>query len=299
MQSLKLTLTILLIASVLAITCGRKKEETDEQNNVLSINNLQGEVQADEDGLENNNDVLAETDVLELVNKPTFGDATCVAPYGCLKGYISHGLSLIIKPETTSDEDAIAMTDIEGNPVTIGSHRFRDSQDFGDRFYNVFIKPLVPVDSQDAFDYRIIPTVKRDNFATGFELYSEGLNASDDHLKMAGEGNFILGNIEPFNKVALRAVKRFRIEIIKKNTSDNSNDRETREITCLEISANIAPKVVTEGAVTNIAGLRNFTFYYTENEELCKPDRLGQNPSFETYSSDYRTIAPTGPNLPN
>lgn len=282
----------------LFISCGYQPDEKSDQNNVLSINNIDAN---DQDGLEdqenqNSNDEKV-AEAMELVNKPTFGNQSCNAPFGCLKGYISHGMKLLFKPETLSDEETVTMTNVEGESVQIGGQSFRDSQDFGDRFYKVFIKPLIPGTQSDSYSYQILPTVKRDNFANGFELFSEGLNASDDVVKMEGEGNFNLGDIEPFDKVSLRAVKMFRIEIIRKSDNENSN-QEHREITCLEISANLSPKEVVAGKVTNIGGLRNFTFYYTENEDLCKPERLGQNPDWQSTPADFRQLPVTGPNLP-
>lgn len=149
-------------------SCGMiNKEEKKEENTTNIINKV------------------PEGEDAELKDKPTFGEAKCDGEPGCIKGFISHGMKITMTP------DATGSTDVNGDNLTLKTYSFRDSQDWADRFDTAYLKPLVPVDELKNYDFKIVPLVKRDNFSANFELYSEGLSAQDDRVKMEGEGIFI------------------------------------------------------------------------------------------------------------
>ena len=95
----------------------------------------------------------------------------CEAEYGCLSGFISHGLSIVVVPEKSSNSAPM----VDGEVVVLDGKKFRDAQDFGDRFDREFLFPLIPEELRGDYVVTISPKVTRDNFAAGFELYSEGI----------------------------------------------------------------------------------------------------------------------------
>jgi len=207
----------------------------------------------------------------ELADKPSYAVGSCEGEYGCIQGFISHGMRITLTPDSAgTDKDAT-----DGDMV-LETYEFKDAQDFGDRFDTAFLKPLVPEDKLDQYSFKISPLVKRDNFAAGFELYSEGAEANDDLVTMEGEGNFNLGTIAPFDAVALRVVKTFRIEIEKKVDAEDETPIITRAITCLEVVANLENLEVNAGEITKVGGIRNFNFYYTEDDSLCQESKVGE-----------------------
>ena len=180
MQSL--VLIICLAFSFIVIGCGNHIwEKEDRGSNVAS----------------------SETILDEESELPDFKLGECQGEFGCLRGFISHGMSLVIEPEVASD----SVDRVDGEQVLLEAKVFRDAQDFGDRFDREFLLPLIPEDLRSNYTVSITPRVTRDNFAAGFELYSEGITAQDNRLSMEGEGNFTLGDILPYDRVALRAVK--------------------------------------------------------------------------------------------
>ena len=241
MQSL--VLIICLAFSFIVIGCGNHIwEKEDRGSNVAS----------------------SETILDEESELPDFKLGECQGEFGCLRGFISHGMSLVIEPEVASD----SVDRVDGEQVLLEAKVFRDAQDFGDRFDREFLLPLIPEDLRSNYTVSITPRVTRDNFAAGFELYSEGITAQDNRLSMEGEGNFTLGDILPYDRVALRAVKMFRIQIESVEGTE-STARESY-VTCLEISTTIPDLEVAEGSTTEIGGLSAFQFYYTEDNSFCQ-----------------------------
>ena len=223
-----------------------------------------------------------------ILGVPTYELGSCQEEHGCIKGFISHGMELTIEPEAAS------FPNHKGVEVSLDTYRFKDAQDFGDRFDTAFLKPLVDQKELDRYQFTITPQVTRSNFAEGFELFSEGLSASDDALRMGGEGNFSLGGIYSYSDVALRVVKNFRIEI-SKSSKEADNDAEAYSVVCLEIEASLDGLEVEDGKATNVGGLRNFQFYYTEDASYCALDNvLGQGRS----PSQARTLPATTPGFP-
>ncbi|MFK7823603.1 MAG: hypothetical protein AB8G05_05575 [Oligoflexales bacterium] len=237
---------------------------------------------------ENQSNVADEEETEEVYELPyleTVEMGDCGPELGCMRGFISHGMELVISP----DDSSLNLMKRE-NTEPLVPIRFRDAQDFGDRFDTAFLKPLVKKGELDLYDFKISPTVTRDNFAEGFEMYTEGLSAKDKSLSMGGEGNFILGDIIPYDKVDFRAVKMFRIEMSK---YDAETDTDISNIICLEISAIIRDNLVEADTPVNLGGLSNFNFYYTEDSSYCSNKVMNSGTRAEAS-----TLPATVPEIP-
>lgn len=232
----------------------------------------------------------AAPDTDTLVGKPVFHSGRCSGEVGCLRGFISHGTRLTLSPKASG-----ASTDARGEPLVTTTYEFNDAQDFGDRFDSAFLRPLVPAEHWQAYDIQVVPSVRRDNFADGFELYGEGAEANDDRVTMKGEGNFELGDMQAYDQALLRAVKTFRIEIAKNAKAADGTPSIVRAVTCLEIEAVVEGLKIEAGKPTKIGGLRNFAFYYTESDELCR--NLSTSTS-QDRMQDAAKLPPVGPQLP-
>ncbi len=269
--------TILMVLAATTFGCGKKDKNSEKSNAAAATSTATSA------------STTADT-ATELADKPKYATGSCTGNVGCIQGFISHGMKLTLTPDGTGTDKTAS-----GEALALQTYEFKDAQDFGDRFDTAFLKPLVPAANSADYDFKIAPTVKRDNFANDFELYSEGSEANDDKVKMEGEGNFDLGDIAPFDQVALRAVKTFRIEITKKVTADAATPAITRAVTCLELEVSTENLKVVADKPTKIGGLRNFKFYYTESDELCQASKVGDAQSRDTSAS---ILPATGANIP-
>jgi hypothetical protein len=232
----------------------------------------------------------ATDDPSEMVGKATYEQGTCQGDSGCIKGFISHGMRLTLTPK-----DGGINTTVDGRQISLEARSFHDAQDFGDRFDTAFLVPLLPEGKRGDYNITVTPTVRRDNFAAGFELYAEGDEASDQKLAMHGEGNFVLGDMKPFDQAMLRVVKTFRIDIERSQEASDNTPAVTRKVTCLEVEAIVGELKIRAAEATSVGGLRNFNFYYTESDELC---RHLTSDGTHGQSTAATSLPPVGPHIP-
>lgn len=272
---------ILASALVVVTGCGQKSEAQQGASSTSATNV--------------NADGSSRTTDGSMPSKPTYGgklaDCKVNGTAGCLTGYISHGLALTVAPKNGSE-----VHNVNGESVSLGRTAFNDAQDFADRFDTAFLKPLLSNQKAKNYDIKIAPTVKRDNFAVGFELYAEDHVRATDRVAMAGEGNFIIDGVSVSDEVSLRAVKTFRIEISRKSDADADAPEVSTPVICLEIDATLNALKVEGGKATSVGGLRNFDFYYTESAEICNQAKIPV--AAQSRQVEASTLNNTTPVLP-
>ncbi len=272
-----LTQTIkMILLSLLLLSCGsqQKSDNKKDKNESTSLSTSS----------------KVETSVT-LDGRPVYQTGKCQADVGCIKGFISHGMRLTIAPQESGSSSE--QKGVEGHNVSNKTYEFNDAQDFGDRFDTAFLTPLIPEEKRNLYKFKVLPTVKRDNFASQFEIYAEGIEARDIRVKMKGDGNFVVGDMTAFDNATLRAVKIFRIEASKTSEPD-SKDVVSKTVICLEIAAQVRDLKVEAGKSTQIGGLRNFTFHYTEDETLCA-NITDSSGSTDTPASKLPSVKPNIP----
>ena len=225
-----------------------------------------------------------------LTGKPSYKSGGCEGDVGCIRGFISHGMRLTMAPK----DDGVK-TKVNGDKLQLAAASFNDAQDFGDRFDTAFLVPLLPEGKRDQYNINLTPTVRRDNFAAGFELYAEGEEANDDKVQMQGEGNFVLGDMKPFGSAVLRVVKTFKIEIERKPDATGDIPVVERAVTCLEIEAQVSDIKIDAGKATSVGGLRNFSFYYTESSDLCVQRSNTESQARTVPGTDLPAVGPKIP----
>lgn len=239
---------------ILVSGCGNENVDSKEENNV-NVN-----VDGNEDE--------------QLDDAETFGadESACVGETGCIKGFISHGQKLTMTWKNTTEA-----YDVDGNEISFDTTSFNDAEDFGDRFDAAFLKPLLGDRKAEDYSIKIAPTVRRDNFAVGVEIFTEAANAVDT-VSMEGEGNFIIsgidGDLPNGQSVTMRLVKQFRIEIEKKEGAAEDTPEPNSAAICFTIDAQLDDLEISAGEITKVGGMRNFEFYYQEDPSLCSADKI-------------------------